>query len=785
MEQKDYRLAAIMYTDIAGFSRMMENDEAGTLRLLHFHNTLIKDVVEAHHGTIIKTIGDALLIDFKNTVEALQSALEIQDKLYKHNKEHPDLPLLVRIGLHLGDIYFFENDALGEGINIAARLQSLARPGCICFSQDIYNIVLNKIEFRAEKLGKVSLKNITKEIHAYEITTPNVEFDPERDKPRTGYKPGTYLDGNDIPKEETKDKGPTADAPRSYSEEGSHNILADIRMRILADIKDLGRRMSVDEALDRYSAYGVEAREVIATMADQGILTRTPKTRAAFEGQSTFPSFIAGFGRNADGRFDAEALKAGIQGAVGTIVNEIQSAVERNMSDEERRRHHERLERQRERWERRRERDEIKREAKRQTEDLETRKWDRELDNNDTWKPGEETLSQDFDSYKRKLTERCRSQRAGLVGNVLSFLAVNAGLWYFNVTHGGGFLWAAIVSAAWGIGVVSSIVAAIRAGSKQREIEAMPDLDSEQLADYKKLNRVKDSLVQHGASTIMVPILLAVINLLTGFSFPWFIIPTIALFIGFISHLAAYRVTKPRLERKILDSFGIKGGWKELFKQRRRQVQDLSELGSYASQYREAEAAKEAIIAQLRSGRVSETGMADEDLVPTLEQYLGQVKLIAQSANDVERLIEGIPMAELRRDKEELLVKEQATSNSALKAEYRKSIEEIEKQEHSYQELKDQSEVLRLRLTSSVNQLKQMRLDIARIQATPGAEGTGGLESLKARTEQLSRYLEDLRIGYDESQRDPFAELEKAEQARRSAEKTVGEDGSELQEEKK
>ncbi len=194
MEQKDYRLAAIMYTDIAGFSRMMERDEAGTLELLAYHNELIAGIVERHHGTVIKTIGDALLIDFKNTVEALQSAMEVQDKLYEHNKENPGLPLLVRIGVHLGDIYFFENDALGEGINIAARLQSLARPGCICFSQDVYNLVLNKIEFRAEKLGKVSLKNITKEIHAYEITTPNVEFDPERGKPRPGYKPGSYLD---------------------------------------------------------------------------------------------------------------------------------------------------------------------------------------------------------------------------------------------------------------------------------------------------------------------------------------------------------------------------------------------------------------------------------------------------------------------------------------------------------------------------------------------------------------------------------------------------------------
>ncbi|HRZ90396.1 MAG TPA: adenylate/guanylate cyclase domain-containing protein, partial [Spirochaetia bacterium] len=192
MEQKDYRLAAILYTDIAGFSRMMENDEAGTLRLLHFHNAVITEAAERRHGTVIKTIGDAFLVDFRNTVEALQTALEIQDKFYQYNLEHKELPLLVRVGIHLGDIYFFENDALGEGINIAARLQSLAHPGAICMSQDVYNQVLNKIDFHAVKLGKVSLKNITKEIHAYEISSANVEFDPNRDKPQPGFPPGAY-----------------------------------------------------------------------------------------------------------------------------------------------------------------------------------------------------------------------------------------------------------------------------------------------------------------------------------------------------------------------------------------------------------------------------------------------------------------------------------------------------------------------------------------------------------------------------------------------------------------
>jgi class 3 adenylate cyclase len=770
MEQKDYRLAAIMYTDIAGFSRMMEKDESGTLELLAYHNELITGIVESHHGTVIKTIGDALLVDFKNTVEALQSAMAIQDKLYDHNKENVGLPLLVRIGLHLGDIYFFENDALGEGINIAARLQSLARPGCICFSQDVYNLVLNKIEFRAEKLGKVSLKNITKEIHAYEITTPNVEFDPNHDKPRPGYKPGSYLDDDEEsstpvggttsssgPRSSLAAAKPEAPAPaekarpkaepeRSYSEEGSRNLLTEIRRAILQDTKGMGRRMTVGEARARYSFYGVEADEVIAAMADQGLLVKNERAPEP-PGAPPLPSFMAGFGRNERGEFDANALKGNIEAAVHGIVNEIERSVERNMSSGERDRYAEHYERHAEHYRRHAERHALREELRRESRGL---------------SGGPEDLAGDFEIYKRRIEERSRHQRGGFIGNLTSFLAVNGFLWFINLTTSASFLWAAIVSAGWGIGVVSTAVAARRAGEKLREIDAMPDLDARQLADYKKLNRMKDSMAQHGASTVMVPLLLAIINVMTGPAFLWFLIPTAAMLVGFLSHLASYAATKPRLERKLLDSLGIKGGWKNIFRHGKARREEASGLGPYADLYREAEAAKEAIASQLASGQA---GPVDADLAPSLDQYLAQVKLLAQSANEIDRLVEGIPMADLAKDKAALVAKESAAS-AGLKAEYRKSIEEIDKQENSYQELKEQSEVVQLRLGSSVNQLKQMRLDIARLQASPGIEGAAGIDQLKRRTDELSHYLEDLRSGYAESKGDPFAELEEQEKKR-------------------
>ena len=805
MEQKDYRLAAIMYTDIAGFSRMMEKDEAGTLELLKYHNDLIGGIAGRHHGTVIKTIGDALLLDFKNTVEALQSALEVEDQLYAHNKENPGLPLLVRIGVHLGDIYFFENDALGEGINIAARLQSLARPGCICFSQDVYNLVLNKIEFRAEKLGKVSLKNITKEIHAYEITTPNVEFDPNRDKPRPGYTPGSYLDEAEVeipvggvassqmpassrqappppepPRAAPESIAPKAAEPTKKAESardkglGGSNLLTEIRRAILADIKAMGRRMTVDEAREKYGFYGVEATEVIAAMADQGILARQAGGRSEPRAEAGDRPDSAGAPSSGFGIFGENIVIGGkivgnttdisknIGAVVNGIVGEIERGVEQGRKNEASRYggYAEKYARHAERYAHRAQRHAMRDAVRREVEGCETGKWDRKLMEDEEWKPGEEELAGDFEAYREGLATRDAKRRGGLVGNLVSFLGVNAFLWYINVRFSPSFFWAAFVSAAWGIGLVSSFVAVSRSGAKVREADAMPDLDSGQLAIYKKLNRMKDSMAQHAASTFTVPFLLGLINYMTSPSFLWFLIPTAALALGFLSHLAAYSASKPRLQRKLLDSLGVKGGWGKLFRGAKARRETASNLGPYAEAYREAEAARNAIAAQAASGAA---GPVDSGLLPSLDQYLGQVRLLAQSANDIDRIVEAIPMTDLSKDKAALLAKAEAATSESLKGEYRASIAEIEKQERSYQELREQSEVVKLRLGSSVNQLKQMRLDIARVQASPGTEGAAGIESIRKRTDELARYLEDLRSGYDESKADPFAELEEAE----------------------
>lgn len=173
MEHKEYKLAAVMFTDIVGFSRMMEEDEAGTLKTMEVHNQIIRDLVAAHRGKVIKTIGDAFLADFPTALDAVRCSLAVQEGMRDYSASGQGKPLTLRIGVHLGDIYFYENDALGEGINIASRLQSSARPGYINISREVYSQVSGKLPMRVNNLGQLQLKNISREIHAYEIIPGN------------------------------------------------------------------------------------------------------------------------------------------------------------------------------------------------------------------------------------------------------------------------------------------------------------------------------------------------------------------------------------------------------------------------------------------------------------------------------------------------------------------------------------------------------------------------------------------------------------------------------------
>lgn len=163
-------LAAIVFTDVVGFSARMQSDEDTTLRLLRRDFAEIKEICTQHHGSVLKSTGDGLLLYFSSAVQAVACALAMQRSFAGQAKNRPALESLThRLGIHLGDVFVNDQDVMGDGVNIAARLQAEAEPGGICISQTVYDVVRNKLALQVTRLGARELKNISQAIPIYKL----------------------------------------------------------------------------------------------------------------------------------------------------------------------------------------------------------------------------------------------------------------------------------------------------------------------------------------------------------------------------------------------------------------------------------------------------------------------------------------------------------------------------------------------------------------------------------------------------------------------------------------
>ncbi len=169
MATDERKLAAVVSTDVVGYSRLMGVDEAGTLAALRTHRAeLIDPTIAAHGGRIVKTMGDGLLLEFPSVVEATQCALEVQQGMVARNTDVPASDQLVfRIGVNLGDIIIEGEDIHGDGVNIAARLQEIAEPGGICISSRVHDDVRDRLDVEFADCGVEELKNIKRPVHVW------------------------------------------------------------------------------------------------------------------------------------------------------------------------------------------------------------------------------------------------------------------------------------------------------------------------------------------------------------------------------------------------------------------------------------------------------------------------------------------------------------------------------------------------------------------------------------------------------------------------------------------
>ena len=175
-EVTERTLAAIMFTDMVGYSALTQKNEHLALELLEGHHKLLRPIFPKYGGKEIKTIGDAFLVEFTSALDAARCAVELQRTLATHNATASPLKRIqIRIGIHVGDVVHQDGDVFGDAVNIASRIEPLARHGGICVSEDVARQIQNKIEEPIRRIGKSDLKNITLPVEVFEIALPWVE----------------------------------------------------------------------------------------------------------------------------------------------------------------------------------------------------------------------------------------------------------------------------------------------------------------------------------------------------------------------------------------------------------------------------------------------------------------------------------------------------------------------------------------------------------------------------------------------------------------------------------
>ena len=165
------KIAAILAADVVGYSKLVAEDEEETLRRLSSYRAVFDDFIARGSGRVFNTAGDAILAEFPSAVEAVRCAIDVQESLRTRNLAYPQSrQMSFRIGITIGDVVERDGDLLGDGVNIAARLEGLAKPGGLCVSRTVYEQVSNKMSVQFADIGEQEVKNIPSPVHAYTLT---------------------------------------------------------------------------------------------------------------------------------------------------------------------------------------------------------------------------------------------------------------------------------------------------------------------------------------------------------------------------------------------------------------------------------------------------------------------------------------------------------------------------------------------------------------------------------------------------------------------------------------
>jgi adenylate cyclase len=257
-ERAQRRLAAVLAADVVGYSRLMERDENGTLAALKARRKqVLEPLVARHHGRVFKVAGDGALVEFASAVDAVECAVELQRGMAEANSGAPeDRHIVLRIGVNLGDVMVEGGDRYGDSVNIAARLEGIAKPGDVLVSGAAFDHVKNKVKLDFEDLGTQTLKNIAEPVRVYRVTgTPPVSartLRPATDKPSIAVLPFTNMSGD--PEQQYLSDGITEDIITALARFKSLTVLARYatfhRARTAGSAVDAGRDLGVTHVVE-------------------------------------------------------------------------------------------------------------------------------------------------------------------------------------------------------------------------------------------------------------------------------------------------------------------------------------------------------------------------------------------------------------------------------------------------------------------------------------------------------------------------------------------------------
>src|SRR5215471_3178540 len=255
MGSQDRRLAAIMFTDLVGYTKLTQANESLSLELLEEHRKVLRNLFPGHGGTEVKTIGDAFLVEFRSALEAVMCAVEIQNKVKERNSSvPPGRRVDVRIGIHLGDVVYSQGDVYGDAVNIASRIEPLAEPGGICISQQVYDNIRNKTEFSFSRLGNIELKNVELPVGIYKLELSKTGMGSDVQAPRERVAVLPFVNISPDPNDEFFADGLTEELITRLSEVKGLKVIARTSVmnykRKEKNVSEIGRELGVGSIIE-------------------------------------------------------------------------------------------------------------------------------------------------------------------------------------------------------------------------------------------------------------------------------------------------------------------------------------------------------------------------------------------------------------------------------------------------------------------------------------------------------------------------------------------------------